>query len=114
MFRIVAIFLGSILLSACNAKAENTTESKTKENGHVDELAWSKCLFELDKIEAIRGRNLDDLDKGDSIARNQFMMDCLATLREFPTFEQLEDMGRYKASKMTRNANDISLNNGKR
>lgn len=31
------------------------------------DLGWSKCIFELDKIEAIRGRNLDDLDAGTQV-----------------------------------------------
>ena len=92
-------------LSACdhtNSRAED------------EKKAWAYCLFELDKIEAIRGRNLDDLDKGNAVARNQFMMDCLWTKNAAPSLEHISDMGDYKGGAQSRSSHDISLNNGKR
>lgn len=76
--------------------------------------AWANCIFELDKVEAVRGRNLDDLDKGLTVARNQFMMDCLWTQHVELTKTQLDDMGNYAASKKDRAPTDVSLNSGKR
>lgn len=98
------ILLAGIAVSACQWPNQDKAARQ----------AWAKCIFELDKVEAIRGRNLDDLDKGGSIARNQFMMDCLAVERTGPTMEQLDEMSRYMTEKQKREPSDMSLNNGKR
>jgi len=78
------------------------------------DLAWSKCIFELDKIEAIRGRNLDDLDKGLTSARNQFMMDCVTAQDAAVTFAQIDEMNRYLAQRDERKPADMTLNSGDR
>lgn len=97
--------LSVFAISACHAP--NNDEAAAKR-------AWTKCLFELDKIEAARGRNLDDLDKGGSVARNQFMMDCLAVEDAGPTLDQISEMSSYAVAKKGRVLSDMSLNNGKR
>ena len=88
------------------------------ESGHSAKLgakaAWASCLFELDKVEAIRGRNLDDLNKGGTNARNQFMMDCMWTHGQAPQLDQLRDMSEYLARTKDRLPGDLNLNNGKR
>jgi len=97
--------VSAFTLSACQASDNHEAAAKQ---------AWSKCLFELDKIEAVRGRNLDDLDKGGSVARNQFMMDCLAVEGAGPTLDQISEMSSYAVAKKNRSPSDMSLNNGKR
>lgn len=77
-------------------------------------MAWWKCIFELDKIEAIRGRNLDDLDKGLTSARNQFMMDCMTANNAAIKFEHLSEMSTYLAAKEKRKPSDMTLNSGDR
>lgn len=99
------ILLAGIAVSACQGPMNQDKAAKQ---------AWTKCIFELDKVEAIRGRNLDDLDKGGTVARNQFMMDCLAVENAGPTMEQLVELNRYMTEKQKREPSDMSLNNGKR
>ncbi len=99
------MLLAAMAASACNSPdSEEATARK----------AWAKCQFELDKIEAIRGRNLDDLDKGLSVARNQFMMDCLNVEFGSVTIDQVTEMSKYANDRKSRAPDDMSLNNGKR
>lgn len=107
------ISLLALITSACQAETDSAAEAQlTKEKSARE--AWAKCLFELDKIEAIRGRNLDDLNKGIAVARNQFMVDCLNVEKAGPTLEQLSEMSQYAAESEKRASSDMSLNNGKR
>lgn len=101
---LVASFFTLALLGCQNENRENAKAN----------AAWAKCTFELDKIEALRGRNLDDLDKGGSVARNQFLMNCLAVEGAGPTVDQISEMSTYAANKAKRSTNDVSLNSGER
>ena len=101
----IVILLLAVATGACRFDGKRNADAKK---------AWAKCIFELDKVEAVRGRNLDDLDKGFSVARNQFMGDCLWAQHEEFTTEQMKEMSDYAATKQNRTPNDISLNNGKR
>lgn len=114
------ILLAAVATSACqkadgsSVGAKDVATEDAAANDVVAKRAWAKCIFELDKIEATRGRNLDDLDKGGSVARNQFMMDCLNVEFGSVTMDQLDEMERYKSGRAKRSPSDMSLNNGKR
>jgi hypothetical protein len=102
----LAIIGAALALTGC-AKPE-------KDDKAEGQLAWRQCMFELDKIEAIRGRNLDDLNRGMGVARNQFLMDCMASRTSILLPEHLDDMMRYAAparAKLSPPA-ELNLNNG--
>ena len=107
----VTLFLAMLMVvSGCSDKS--SPEQALDQSG--SDLAWSKCIFELDKIEALRGRNLDDLDIGLSSARNQFMLDCM-TAHDAPiTVSQTLEMAKYAVDKEKRNAKNMTLNSGNR
>jgi hypothetical protein len=129
MFRkssLACVSLSVLLLGACSepsqlAGANNdvipasaiTTESEPL-NQSFSDLSWSKCIFELDKIEALRGRNLDDLDAGYTSARNQFLTDCMAANDAAREFKHLDEMSRYLAGREKRKPNEMTLNSGDR
>lgn len=97
---------GTVVLASCSA-----SDDKMK---HTDR-SWSKCIFELDKVEAIRGRNLDDLDNGYTSARNQFMMDCMASFGDAPTGKYFDELSKYKANLDGKHKpHDMTLNSGVR
>ena len=83
-------------------------------NQSVSDLAWAKCIFELDKVEALRGRNLDNLDSGHTSARNQFLMDCMSANDAAIDFKHLDEMSRYLAGRDIRKPNQMTLNSGDR
>ena len=87
------LLLALTALSGCSYLAAEDEGAVKAEARKV----WTQCLFELDKVEAIRGRNLDDLNRGGAVARNQFLMDCLAT-RDVLSLEIVQEMSRYKAN----------------
>jgi hypothetical protein len=102
----LAIFIAS--LSACSPDPDRPLHENPKD------LAWSKCIFELDKIEALRGRNLDDLDVGLTSARNQFLMDCMSAHDTAIDFKHLDEMSAYLAQRDKRAPGNMTLNSGDR
>ena len=110
MREVVVLFIAAIALSGCKPEppAPGNTPLPSK-------VAWRNCLFELDKVEAIRGRNLNDLNRGSAVARNQFLMDCMGATADEITKDQLDEMAAYArqsdASKNT-DPTSINLNNG--
>lgn len=120
--RTIALLTIALALASCSPAsvpddapvAEATMDPNTPLHETKSDLAWSKCIFELDKIEAIRGRNLDDLDKGLTSARNQFMMDCVTAEDAVVTFPQLDEMNRYLTKRDQRKSADMTLNSGDR
>ena len=108
----IQILAAFAALSGCS----NVSNSKEAETVDVDAQAreaWWRCVFELDKVEAIRGKNLDDLNTRGSVARNQFMMDCVTAEGATLTPELLQEMNEY-AAQAGRAPTDISLNSGTR
>ena len=108
----IQILAAFAVLSGCS----NVTKANEENTADVDTQAreaWSRCVVELDKVEAVRGRNLDDLNARGSVARNQFMMDCITAEGATLTPELLEEMGRY-AAQAGRAPTDMSLNSGTR
>jgi hypothetical protein len=103
--------LSSLLLCSCEAKDSTKFAYASK-----SDEAWAECMFELDKIEAIRGRNLDDLNRGISVARNQFLVDCMSAKAAVISPDQFSDLGNYSGPSQSaqRNAADINLTNGRR
>lgn len=129
MFRkssLVCVSLSALLLGACSepsqlAGANNdvipasaiTTGSEPL-NQSFSDLGWAKCIFELDKIEALRSRNLDDLDVGQTSARNQFLMDCMSANDAAIDFKHLDEMSRYLVGRDKGKPNQMTLNSGDR
>lgn len=100
MLRVLFILTSAIALNACT---ETTSVSDKTQK------FWDECNFELSKIEIVRGRNLDDLNKGIVVARNQFLVDCMAAKTpEIPPYIQ-EDLVRYAADK-SRQPSDVTAN----
>ena len=115
MVKTLIIGLMAVALSGCSKPEWFQTNSKEQKSNEIEaKVAWRQCVFELDKIEAIRGRNLDDLNKGLSVARNQFLMDCLASKTNELLHEQVMNMTKYAspAQSRSRSPDDISLNAG--
>ncbi|WP_298287132.1 hypothetical protein [Novosphingobium sp.] len=119
--RTIAALMFALVLSSCSPanapddpKKGQTTDPNAPLHSRNSDLAWSKCIFELVKIEATRGRNLDDLDKGHTSARNQFMMDCVTAQDAAVTSPQLDEMGRYLTQRDKRKPSDMTLNSGDR
>ena len=113
MSKVALLLLGLTALSACSSGTDDRGVEKLEALKADARKAWANCLFELDKIEAIRGRNLDDLNVRGSIARNQFMVDCMATTDAIVSPELLAEMSRYAAN-TTRKPNDLNLTSGTR
>lgn len=86
-----------------------TTEAGGPLNMSFEKKAWAECVFELDKIEIIHGRNLDDLDDGNTSARNQFMVDCLAA-RDAPAMGKMGDFAKYLDGRDSRRPRDMMIN----
>jgi hypothetical protein len=101
-------------LAVCLALASCAPDPDRPLHEDARDLAWSKCIFELDKIEALRGRNLDDLDNGHTSARNQFLMDCMSGNDAAIDFKHLDEMSRYLAGRDKRKPNEMTLNSGDR
>jgi hypothetical protein len=117
----IASLITALMLVSCSPASEAdapapepTIDANSPLHKTASDLAWSKCIFELDKIEAIRGRNLDDFDRGITSARNQFMMDCITAQDAAVTFPQLDEMNRYLRQRDRRKPSDIMLNSGDR
>lgn len=112
--KIIQILFAFTALSGCEPRPVQVEEAVTPNDvkSHARK-AWAKCLFELDKVEALRGRNLDDLNSSGAVARNQFMMDCFSATDATLTPELLEEMGRYAANN-ERSPSDTNLNSGTR
>ena len=100
MLRVLFILTSAIALNAC-----------TKTPSASDDTAkfWHECNFELSKVEAVRGRNLDDLNKGIAIARNQFLVDCMISKTPKLLPYMMEDMSSYAKDK-SRQPSDITSN----
>ncbi len=99
MLRCFFIITSAIALNAC---AETTSASDETQR------FWDQCNFELSKVEIVRGRNLDDLNKG-TIARNQFLVDCMASKTpKLPSYI-IEDLTRYAKDK-SRQSSDVTTN----
>lgn len=114
MVKIAHVLLALTALSGCSLKpAQDEGTAKLEDLKAEARKAWAQCLFELDKVEAIRGRNLDDLNLGGSVARNQFMIDCMATTDAVISPELLLEMSRYAANK-ERSPSNMNLNSGTR
>jgi hypothetical protein len=98
MLRVLFILTSAIALNACT----ETTSASDK-----TQRFWDECNFELSKVEIVRGRNLDDLNKGIAVARNQFLVDCMAS--KTPKFlpHMMEDLSRYAKDK-SRQPSDIT------
>ena len=113
MAKIAHMLMALTVLSGCSLKpAQEEGVVKLEELKVEARKAWAQCLFELDKVEAIRGRNLDDLNLGGSVARNQFMMDCLSAKQVLHP-ELVVEMSRY-AGKKGRSPREMNLNSGTR
>lgn len=113
MTKVVGILVALVVLSGCSKFAQKSDDATRSDEKAQARKAWANCLFELDKVEAIRGRNLDDLNLGGSVARNQFLVDCMATTEGNLTPELISEMGNY-AAKKDRRAIEMSLNTGTR
>lgn len=113
MAKIAHMLIALTVLSGCDSKQAQTEEAIIPEGEKEARKAWADCLFELDKIEAIRGRNLDDLNARGSVARNQFMVDCMAATEAVISPELIEEMSRYASSKAS-SPRDMNLNSGTR
>lgn len=98
---------GLAILSGCS---ESTGTSKDSLGLPRSKQAYYECKFDLAKIEAIRGRNLDDLNRGVAIARNQFLADCMAAKNQFIPDGGLEDQMAYTGKTQGRKPNEIRLN----
>ena len=99
MLRGFFIITFAIALNAC---------AETKYTSDETQTFWDQCNFELSKVEIVRGRNLDDLNKG-TIARNQFLVDCMASKTpELPSYI-VEDLVRYAKDK-SRQPADVTTN----
>ena len=119
-------FIAALSLASCSKFGAQPTPEDSGSSSTPEEaqevplgqtpttLAWSKCIFELDKVEAIRGRNLDDLDKGRTVARNQFILDCLTAHDSAVTWQQTDEMFLYARDKANRKPSDVTLNSGNR
>ncbi len=113
MTKIAHMLLAFTALSGCSLMpAQDEGIAKLKDLKAEARKAWAQCLFELDKVEAIRGRNLDDLNLGGSVARNQFMVDCLSADEALHP-KLVVEMSRY-AAKKGRLPNEMNLNSGTR
>lgn len=112
MTRLVCILAALAVLSGCS-RPTPADDAKTSDVKAQARTAWTRCLFELDKVEVIRGRNLDDLNLRGSVARNQFMMDCMSAAEATVTPELLLEMTSY-AAKKERGPSDMNLNSGMR
>jgi len=111
---IAHLLLALAALSGCSLQPAHDEGTKKPEDLKLEaRKAWAECLFELDKVEAVRGRNLDDLNLGLSVARNQFMVDCLAATDAVISPELIEELGKYAANKR-RLPSDLNLNSGTR
>jgi hypothetical protein len=113
MLRFVIVCGAALGLAACQMGEDVSSDTKIVDDANTSK-AWSECLFELDKVESIRGRNLDDLNKGQFIARNQFLVDCMSA--KTPKFlpEHIRNMSTYAGGQPSRSPTDINLNNGRR
>lgn len=108
-----------LALTGCTPPSANDNIPPTSASAENDllptKVAWRKCQFELDKVEAVRGRNLDDLNRGMAVARNQFLMDCMGATADEMTKEQFDEMAAYaRRSDASKNSDPTytSLNNG--
>jgi len=100
MLRVLFILISAIALNACT---ETTSVSDKTQK------FWHECNFELSKVEIVRGRNLDDLNKGIAVARNQFLVDCMASkTTQLPSYIH-EDLVRYAEDK-SRQPSDVTAN----
>jgi hypothetical protein len=97
------IILAVVFLAGCSESQGTPKDPSSKQ-------AWNDCKFELAKIEAIRGRNLDDLNRGIAVARNQFLNDCMATKNQSIPAGGVEDAAAYAAAANVRKPNEIRLN----
>lgn len=100
MLRGFFIITSAIALNACT----ETTSAPDK-----TQRFWDECNFELSKVEIIRGRNLDDLNKGIAVARNQFLVDCMASKTDQLPPYIIEDLTRYAKDK-SRQSSDVTTN----
>ena len=100
MLRGFFIITSAFVLNAC---------TETSPEPEDTQRFWDQCNFELSKVEIARGRNLDDLNKGIAVARNQFLVDCMAS--KTPKFlpHMMEDLSRYAKDK-SRQPSDITTN----
>ena len=99
MLRGFFIVTSAIALNACTETTSVSDETQR---------FWYECNFELSKVEIVRGRNLDDLNKG-TIARNQFLVDCMASKTTKLPMYVIEDLTRYAKDK-SRQPSDITTN----
>lgn len=108
MHKVIAVLVVATALAGCKPQAAASG------NGLLpSKVAWRKCLFELDKVEAIRGRNLNDLNRGSAVARNQFLMDCMGAMADELTWEQIDEMSEYAFRSKKSDPALLNLNNGK-
>lgn len=99
MLRVLFILTSAIALNAC---------TETPSASEDTQRFWDECNFELSKVEIVRGRNLDDLNNG-TIARNQFLVDCMASKTpQLPSYV-IEDLTRYAKDK-SRQSSDVTTN----
>lgn len=99
MLRVFFILTSAIALNACTETSSVSDETKR---------FWYECNFELSKVEIVRGRNLDDLNNG-TIARNQFLVDCMASKTDQLPPYIIEDLTRYAKDK-SRQPYDVTAN----
>lgn len=99
MLRKSVIFAALLLVvSGCHGK-QKTTASEEPLGMSLPKQAWWECKFELGKLEALRGRNLDDLNQRGAVAASQFLMDCMTSKNQPILPEMLDEMGKYKSAK---------------
>lgn len=94
-----------ILVSGCH---RNSSQGDPPLGLSAPQKAWWECKLDLGKIEALRGRNLDDLNQGGAVARNQFLMDCMTAKDEPISLAMLDEMTKYAAIK--RKSSDVRFN----
>lgn len=99
MLRVFFILTSAIALNACTETTSVSDETQR---------FWDECNFELSKVEIVRGRNLDDLNNG-TIARNQFLVDCMASKTDQLPPYIIEDLTRYAKDK-SRQPSDVTAN----
>jgi hypothetical protein len=99
MLRGFFIVTSAIALNACTETTSVSDETQR---------FWYECNFELSKVEIVRGRNLDDLNNG-TIARNQFLVDCMASKTPKLPLYIIEDLTRY-AEDNSREPSDVTTN----
>ena len=96
-----------VALAGCHGKANNTATEEAL-GMSSPRKAWWQCKFELGKLEALHGRNLDDFNRGIAVAENQFLMDCMTSKDQPISPEMTDEMGKYASAK--RNPTDVRFN----